>query len=69
MQLLQVEGQRGRRDVELLGDHARGEAVRCVLDQQAEHREPARLRERRQCGEDLGRFHVHKTIDLVDPRQ
>jgi hypothetical protein len=69
MQLLQVEGQRRRRDVELLRDHPRGEAIRRVLDQQAEHREAARLRERAKRGEDVGRFHVHKTINLIDEGQ
>ena len=40
MQMGEVEGQRARRQVELVGDRARGEAAAARLDQQSEYRQP-----------------------------
>ena len=43
-QFLQVKRERRRRDAEALGNGTRGQPLRCVLDQEAEHRKAVLLR-------------------------
>lgn len=58
LQLLQVERQRGRWNVELLRNHARREPLGAPLDQEPEYRQSRFVSERGQGAENVCRFHL-----------
>jgi hypothetical protein len=62
-----MERERGRGDAEPLGDSARRKSGRAGFDQQAEEREARVLGERREGGDDGGRFRFQSSnnIDLT----
>ena len=69
LQLRQVMRQRRGRHADPLGDFSRRQAVRPLADQQAEHREPVFMGQRRQRRDGVFFFHNSKIIEISNAPQ